>query len=96
MYVTVPATSETEPCVSPTMGSTEMTVRVWPDSFAGPAESLAVRSEAGKLTEPSSATDLESPLAVGASLTSDTVTETVAVSDLKSLTPFVVPLSVAV
>ena len=53
-----------------------MTVRVWPVSFAGPAESLAVR-RCRKVSVPSSATVVESSTAVGASLTSVTVTSTV-------------------
>ena len=72
-----------------------MTVRVWLPSLAGPVESLAVRSLA-KESVPSSATVVESATAVGASLTSVTVTLTVAVSALGSATPLVVPLSVTV
>ena len=71
----VPATSETEPCVE-AVELTAVTVNVWPLSFAGPAESLAVRSLAGKESVPSSATVFESSFAVGASLTSVTVTLT--------------------
>ena len=76
--MTVPAESETEPCVE-AVELTAVTVSVCPDSLAGPLLSLDVRSEAGKLREPSSATDLESATAVGASLTSVIVRLKVAV-----------------
>ena len=73
---------------------TAVTVSVWPASLAGPLMSLArTRS---KLTEPSSATLVESSTAVGLSLTSVTVTLTVAVLVFGSATPLVVPLSVIV
>ena len=72
---------------------TAVTVSVWPDSLAGPVLSLASASTS---TSPSSATVAASSPAVGASLTSVTVTETVAVSDCGSATPLVVPLSVIV
>ena len=75
---------------------TAVMVSVWPDSLAGPGESFAVKVAVPTVTDPSSATVSESVAATGRSLTSVTVTETVAVSDLKSLTPLVVPLSVAV
>ena len=52
-----------------------MTFSVWPASLSGPRLSLASTSN---VTEPSSATVAVSALAVGASFTSVTVTETVA------------------
>ena len=72
---------------------TAVTVRVWPDSLAGPVLSLA---RTLVVTEPSSATVAVSLTASGVSLTSVTVTLTVAVSLLGSATPLVVPLSVIV
>src|SRR5438270_11169722 len=71
--------------VLPWLGaSTCETCTIWLDSLAGPALSLAAASIA---TEPSSATVAVSGLAVGASLTSLTVTVTVPVSDLGSAAP---------
>ena len=70
-----------------------VTVSVCPDSFAGPVESFVRGSN---VTEPSSATVGRVVNAVGLSLTSVTVTYTVAVSDFGSAAPFVVPLSVIV
>ena len=65
----MPAESETEPCVE-AVELTAVTVSVWPDSLAGPRESFVVNVEAAKVSTPSSATDLESATAVGASFTS--------------------------
>ena len=68
-------------------------VSCWPASLAGPALSLA-RTKMS--TEASSLVVAVSSLATGASLTSVTVTDTVAVALLASRTPLVVPLSVIV
>ena len=68
----------------------ESIVSVCPDSFAGPAESLKRTSTS---TFPSSATEAVSSPATGGSLTSVTLTLTVAVAVFGSAAPLVVPLS---
>src|SRR5205085_1009921 len=60
---------------------TESVVRVWVASLAGPGESLC---RTFTFVEPSSATVARSAWATGGSFTSVTVTETVAVSHLRS------------
>ena len=72
VYVSVPAVNETLPFVP---WVTAVTAKVWLDSLAGPFESLGRGSN---VTVPSSATVVVSLTAVGASLTSETVIETVA------------------
>ena len=73
----MPAVRDTVPWVL-AVAFTASTVRVWPLSFAGPLESLVVRSDDGKVSAVSSAVDLASATAVGASLTGVTSTLTVA------------------
>src|SRR4051794_35257413 len=79
----------TEPC----RALAAVTVSVWPLSLAGPRTSLPRTLIA---TEPSSAPVAVVGLAVGALLTSVTVTVTVEEDVLGSATPLVVPLSVMV
>src|SRR5207244_2892963 len=69
-------------------------VSVWVASLAGPLAALARTRIV--VAAASSARVLLSATAVGLSLTSVTVIDTVAVSDLASRTPLVVPLSVIV
>ena len=84
--------------VPPTTLLTPVTVRVWPLSFAGPVLSLPVRVEPRMVRWPlSSATALSASFAaLGASLTSVTVNEAVAVAVRGAGAPLVVPLSVTV
>ena len=77
---------------------TEVMVRVWPLSLAGPRLSLPSSVEARMVRAPLSSTTLlsVSALAVGASFTSVIVKLAVAVLVSGSARPFVVPLSVTV
>ncbi len=71
MYVTTPSTSVTVPWVSDP-AVTAVTVSACPDSFAGPATSLARRSSIGMASGSPAAAALSGP-ATGGSLTSLTV-----------------------
>jgi hypothetical protein len=91
--VTVPASRLLVPF---TGDCTEITLRLWPASFGGPAVSFVSRSAAGKLSAASSGVAFASVAAVGGSLTWLTLTVTSPLSDFGSARLLVVPLSVTV
>ena len=88
----VPLDSDTVPCVS-AVADTLVTVSTCTFSFAGPALSFVVRSDAANTRFVSSSVLFASSVADGVSLTVMTVTLTVPVVHFESGEPLVVPLS---